>query len=220
MTTTASEIESLHDIIKFLLEVQTQISDPSWDEHYAFLKCIKILVDEVADAQLRASDVVEVIGTMAWGIDVPHLTVTLEERGPCVIDPGIAKQLSEAVYQQLKHKGGWLRRAREDLHDMDRSANNLVDRIVRDCSRIDDDGHCCNDPDCAVTQHLDLVDRTMTSRRLASRANEPRKATAIEIAHWFRELGADSTNFKTMLEGFAREIEKRYHVEAEKRQDA
>ena len=217
MSILAKDIKSLNDVIEFLSHVPSQADAPTWDEHYAFLKCIKVLIDDLGQCQLSASDIIEVMGMMAWGVDIPHLTVELEEQGTCVINPEIAKQITEAVYRRLQSKGGWLRRTRENLYDMDRSADALVDRIVRDCSRTDDDGKCCNDPDCAVTMHRHMTERLLTSRHLAARANAPRKATAIEIAHWFRTMGADSTQFKMMFEGFAQEIEQRYHVEAERK---
>lgn len=81
--------------------------------------------EERDEAQIEAADILEILGTMAWGIDLPPLFVlnpAFKPDGTVGSEPVVtalpreaAKQLVEAVYQRLAKGRGWLREARREL---------------------------------------------------------------------------------------------------------
>jgi len=86
---------------------------------------LKKQVEELEGAKIEAVDIIEHMGQMAWGIDLPELVVGSP---PIQVPKKYAQQVVERVYKKLKTGRGWLKEARQERDALEDKYESLKKR--------------------------------------------------------------------------------------------
>jgi hypothetical protein len=103
-----------------------------------------VVVEALEKAKIEATDILEILGETAWGVQLPQMFVSgpaMKPDGtigtnpiPTVIHPESAKQLVEHVYTRLSKGRGWLRQEREKVQELRRRLGWALDKLD-ECGR-------------------------------------------------------------------------------------
>ena len=91
---------------------------------------LTLQVAELKEAKIEAADILEALGEMAWGIDLPELRVTLlDTPAPTVVPKAFAQQVVERVYRKLKTGRRFLEQERKARQAAEQELGRLKRRL-------------------------------------------------------------------------------------------
>ncbi len=87
------------------------------------------LIKELDAAKIEAVDIIETMGELAWGIDLPDLIVTRADGLPQKVPRDFAKQVVEVVYQKLKNNRRFLQQEKEERWKVESELANVQSEL-------------------------------------------------------------------------------------------